>query len=523
MQLTLYLMREGVELQKEILRDPERFEEVSLAPSDEAIWQLYVNPGVLREASWVKHVRAIAVSDLSYLKNRTTSGILLVEAHGRVFAVTFGHGFQAINSQLIEPGFGLRVTANSVASNQVTSADTRGYSKTGRSQRTVLPAASDLYLLGIEPNEEWVRKLSGKTDESFAASAVGADSLRLKVKDFDLGKLPAKLRDIIAHHNSEAYKEHYAFLDNLQRLVADDPLVEELDEKVRELLRRRDGDLGFAAPDPFEQERIDRYVFKYRRREAVSEFLSVEEVFSALDVLGTTPDDLTKIHVRAFDDNDIPVGRPYELREYIQAEIPGGADSRYVLSAGVWFRVATSWVKTVNDYVTDLSDLTQALQLPDWNKEELSQADDTAEGRYNAVLAERPGYLLLDKKNVPIGGPNQKVEICDILTVNRELICVKRATRSSTLSHLFAQGSVSASLMPDPDYQTHVMNHMTELDPAALYDNPTLWIFVYALATEKRGTIADGLFFFSKVNLMKHAKDIGSRGFGVAVAKIQMV
>jgi uncharacterized protein (TIGR04141 family) len=488
-------------------------------------WTLFIRATDPREAAWVKSVRPLVVrdADLDDLKTRSTAGVLLASVGRQMFAVTFGHGFQALEPGFVVRGFGLKVTANIVASDRVTSADTRGLSRSSRSQKTVLPAASEFAELGIEPSDEWVRQLGGKVSATdFAATAEGADSLKLGIRDFTLTGLPSKLREIARLHRSDSYKRDFGFLDNFIRLDRRDELVNELDNMVEEMLLAGSEELGFAAPDPFEQKRVDYFVMKYRKEVAVEE-LTIENVYGAL-VEFTLPAGLMhKVSVFAYDDEGNPVDKRYTLYDYVQAEVTRGGD-RYVLTSGVWFRIAASYLEYVNEYVKSIEDLTTELQLPDWDRDELDKSDDddTIEGAYNVKVAREHKYELLDKKNLYFG-PNQKIEICDLLTSDRDLLCVKRASKSSNLSHLFAQGSVSASLMNEPKYRSRIMEHLRRLDRGAGYGNPADWTFVYAIATDKQGSLADSLFFFSKVNLVTHVREIKSRSFGVAVAKIRVV
>jgi hypothetical protein len=50
-------------------------------------------------------------------------------------------------------------------------------------------------------------------------------------------------------------------------------------------------------------------------------------------------------------------------------------------------------------------------------------------------------------RTIRIPGRTTAVEICDLLTPERTLVRVKRHFSSSNLSHLFAQGAVSAELL----------------------------------------------------------------------------
>jgi len=94
---------------------------------------------------------------------------------------------------------------------------------------------------------------------------------------------------------------------------------------------------------------------------------------------------------------------------------------------------------------------------------------------------------------------------------------------SATLSHLFAQGSVSAALLQgDAKYRAAVTEHFSKRWPTATFTHvPASAVrFVYAIITPRCGALADELFFFSAVNLLQHARDVEQRGFRVAVCKV---
>jgi uncharacterized protein (TIGR04141 family) len=71
------------------------------------------------------------------------------------------------------------------------------------------------------------------------------------------------------------------------------------------------------------------------------------------------------------------------------------------------------------------------------------------EGAYNKSIAKShpTQYTLLDEiHKISHGGGHGQVEVCDLLSANRKLIHVKIYSKSSVLSHLFAQGFVSGQL-----------------------------------------------------------------------------
>jgi uncharacterized protein (TIGR04141 family) len=100
------------------------------------------------------------------------------------------------------------------------------------------------------------------------------------------------------------------------------------------------------------------------------------------------------------------------------------------------------------------------------------------------------------------------------------MVCVKKLTKSATLSHLFSQGSVSAQLYNGEEpYRARVEGAV----PAGGTANNLTPTIVYAIGTSRPGALADELFFFSKVNLLSHARIVRQCGLKVALAKITIV
>src|SRR5882724_5837718 len=107
------------------------------------------------------------------------------------------------------------------------------------------------------------------------------------------------------------------------------------------------------------------------------------------------------------------------------------------------------------------------------------------------------------------------------------MICVKRETKSATLSHLFSQGSVSATLFNDyptyrEDFYKKVSKKLPDIFDPAKPKNGDFTI-VYAISSESLKTLAQALPFFSKVNLRNQRRTIERLGFKLALCKIPYV
>lgn len=204
----------------------------------------------------------------------------------------------------------------------------------------------------------------------------------------------------------------------------------------------------------------------------------------------------------------------------------------YLLDEGQFFEVDKSYLSALNHFVDGLNDeekrnASTRVSLPDTEH-------DMAEGDYNKDAAKNSDdLLLLDQRDVGVPGSRTTLEICDLLSSSRRLIHVKRHLGSATLSHLFAQGLVSAELLQSsPEFRKRAAAQVTKyvkadgkkdlfgfFNVSAL--TPSDFEVVYAIAEDWNGaTLADRLPFFSKVNLREAAANLKARGFKVTVKQV---
>ncbi|OZM79931.1 DUF6119 family protein [Pseudonocardia sp. MH-G8] len=529
--LTLYLFRDGLTLTKSRLRRPSDYSEVPLIdpPGEGVAWQLYVRQAPVAPVPWLDRLRVIMQQpDLPRITRQSAGGVLLIAAHGRLWAATFGTGFHAIDQAECEPSFGLRVAANKIDPRRVTLAETRGLEKGARNAVSMLPLAGEIYGLRVASNEEWIRRFGGRIlDSNFAISAAGADSLHLGLDDFSLRDLPAKLGDILAAYESEDYKKDFPFLDYFRQLPRKHHLIPELDSAVDDLLRQRDLTIGFASPDTINTIHPDEYSLKYGRTEVSVGELTAETVYWALDELKVTENPRDRVIVMPRG-GDASGEERYTLGRYIVANVKLVVDERpteFALTAGTWFRIDQAYAELVNRFMTTIDDITDTLQLPAWDDEWLKaniKDGRYPEDRYNKFVSDDRNFKLLDYQfyRGEIGS-GQQVEICDLLTSAKELICVKRLDSGKSMAHLFAQGALSASMMRDPAYQERVLEDLQAAGGENAFGEARDWTFVFAVATSRTGSLHELLSFFAKASLYNNADLIKGRGFNVALAKIE--
>ncbi len=441
---------------------------------------------------------------------------MLLEAKGRLFSVTFGQGRHLLDAEALEQDFGLRVVLNTVATNQLKSVDARTIEETTVHTRRDVSRDSVFSAFGLDISRDLLRAVTGTPrDESLAHRLTGADALGINTRT-KLPGLRALAGRVLDAYEADTYKEHFDFIDHL-RPEKNVVRLRELDDTlVNALATREIDDVHLAAPETLDW--IDVAGFRFSSLTSVAEVDNDPRISVYLDSRKSRDVDLAMLKadrllaIRASDDQLMATWSIYRCIVF-QVEHEGAL---YVLSGGQWFRVDLAYKDKVYNEVNALNRLTG---LPD--------ADTgTREDEYNAKAASALGALCLDKKFVFDGGPD-KMEICDILTREHQLIHVKHRGSSSTLSHLFAQGVNSAErLLLDEDFRSQARAVVAGADATyadvigATKPEASDYEICFVVITRSNRETPLTLPFFSVVSLRAAASRLRGFGFRLSVAAV---
>ncbi|KAF0259925.1 hypothetical protein DOU02_01170 [Clavibacter michiganensis subsp. michiganensis] len=478
--------------------------------------------------AWVAELKNIAVAPITGVVTASSSGVLVLKVDKRWFAVSFGYGRALIDPAAIERQFGLKVALNQIDPSQLRSMDTKTFEDLVVSKSVQSSKSSELPAFGVDVSRDILRGVAGvPTDKSFASRLHGSDAITL-VRKTDVEDIPALCIELLTAHASKEYKSNFAWIDQLA-LISDPTLRADLDAKLLQQLK--DADLGntyMAAPEVIDWENVSYFKIAPVVREATFSDLDLERYIHAL-----SPADLAGLTLRALRSRGVYVkysrsentNKLWSVYQCLISEQRVGK-VLYVLIEGQWFKVDASLSTQVDTYFRKLE---VTSPLPDARPGETEPA-------YNARIAdEQPDrYLMLDTKIVRPGGASSGIEFCDLLCSDGTLVHVKRKSRSSTLSHLFAQGSVSArTLVEDGTFRTALRKAVVKALPRG---KATPWLALIPKSTDRvegRSYVVsylvlakapvgqrDWMPFFSKLNLMQHGKDIERMGFKLEVSRV---
>ncbi|MEV8539511.1 DUF6119 family protein [Streptomyces sp. NPDC051572] len=455
--------------------------------------------------------------NVSEVHNLTTSVLLILQAHDRIFAVTFGmSALNALDRTQLEHEFGLRVSANTINIDDITTVDTRNLDTVTRQQRTHLSAGSHLSEFSIPLEQDWVRRIQGKTSTlDFAKSLSGSESLHINISS-NLSRLPEILGELLAQFESDEYKKNFPFLDYYRPIDKESDTSKQLEKTLTERITARQQEkISLALPQLIDDEQVSHFELYARYRAAELDEITLSGVYAFLDEYYDGLDPLNTVKIMPVSDTGQAAGQKRTLRDWIVCELPDGSKT-YVLSLGQWYEVDRDFVREINAGVKLIEDATDHLNMDEWGPKE-------EEGDYNKRVGKSKKWLVLDKKNYHIGGRYQKIEICDLLTKDMELICVKQQTSSATLSHLFSQGSVSAELYRGEEaYRSRIFSDAAKFWNADIAEPENGPKIIYAVANDREGPLSDTLFFFSKISLLFNARIVQRLGLQVAIARIPM-
>ncbi|MCW4386327.1 TIGR04141 family sporadically distributed protein [Salinibacterium sp. SYSU T00001] len=342
-----------------------------------------------------------------------------------------------------------------------------------------------------------------------------------------MSDLPSLLRDVYAHYTADKYQATFGWVDHLAE-VRDPALLARLDTQLISQLRAADtSSTHMAMPENLDWEDIEHFVITPTRRQRHFVELDLDAYLAepATAAGELTLDNLKQRKVAVkFISSAEPVDRWNVYQCLVSEQRVDG--SLYALVEGRWFEIAESLVTQVDAVVSAIPQM--SVSLPAGHPGE-------SEGDYNARAAASSAELaLLDKQLVAPDGAATKIEFCDLIASDGSLIHVKRKSRSSTLSHLFAQGHVSAEALVDGQLRDQVRAAITKaagtkdasawlalVPPSSAAPNRDNVTVTYAVIANSRAKGIEWLPFFSRLTLMQTVRDLNRIGFTkVALARV---
>lgn len=332
-------------------------------------------------------------------------------------------------------------------------------------------------------------------------------------------------------HKLEDYKDNFDWIDYIKP-ISDPQLLNQLQALVLTRLGSDDlSRLNLAPPEIVDWDQVAGFRFHYNRPQGPAHSAVTHSDLRLVDYLAGLRQvkDLDTIDAeylrqkRIFVlDGDGAEQYHWTVWQCLVGEIQLGTET-FILDEGEFFEVRRDYLGELNQFINAIP--IAVVDLPD-------TTPTMREGEYNQLASQASDDLiLLDRRLVRISNRTTPIEICDLVSRSRQLIHVKRHLGSADLSHLFAQGVVSADLLQtSPEFRTKAADQLSSAASNragfGLINTdtflPSEWEVVYAIAERwSARSMASALPFFSKINLREATSNLRARGFKVAVRQIE--
>ncbi|HWM92271.1 MAG TPA: DUF6119 family protein [Thermoanaerobaculia bacterium] len=451
--------------------------------------------------------------------NQSNSFVFVLRIDQRLFVLTHGQGYLALNPSLTVPGFGLRIALNAVDPQKVRSTESRNLRETATLKQLVLSRPSSLDQFEVSFNRELLYRLEGGLGRPEIGTRIRGSAscgVATRVTFEQLGDWCRGLLKVQAEKTPPSMER----ADWLRR-VTDPKLVEHLDRLLDDALQAPAGEAEALHLSPANIREYNQ-VEKYRLRNAHGDIIEIDDldialVLSHLDELISVDEAPTAISL---------IGVNAEGEEVIAQSLGSAVvfettyeGDRYLHTPEGWVYINPSLVNWVNQQLSILASPPEDYRLPDW-------PEDADEGKYNSEVAVKDSltYFCLDKKLVTVEG-RSRIEVCDLITRTGDLIHVKEFTHSSqAISHLVAQAEgSSALLLNDRRYREGIHKQLTgdwkkliHLDRTSPRDHQV----VLGIGAPRARRIPDSLPFLSKQSLLRAIESLSIQGFRTFVCHI---
>lgn len=492
------------------------------APRQPPAWLAFVNQGFSNAIDW-RPSRAIG----ALIVVRTASNDRVCH-----FALAFGGGRYLLKSGAYFRRYGLITALNLIAEGdgvpQLRAFDTARHGQSILRSRLQTTSASSVEVFELDVLRDLIRHATGQPAdiERWGNRIGGSDALRIAA-DIPFAELGAFCLLVDEVAREDTYRQQFAWIDNIQP-ITDTRLVDELEEEVVALLRDGRMDLiQMAPPETVDWDRLSafQYHFDTRQRPILSRRdISLDAYLGGLRLTDPDLDELSAARLRSRRviglDEDREKCAEWSVWQCLVAEFECDGKT-YVLDDGGFFEVAADYLTQLN---ADVSRFSSAIDfLP------AARAGIT-EPEYNRETAAASAhFLLLDADEIPAEGARGGIELCDLLTDERQFVHVKRYGSSKQLSHLFAQARIAGELLvTNPAFRAAVRDRLHEIagddGPFNVVEEemirPGELEIVLAIIKRWNEANLDALPFFAKIDLRRTIVELSSRGFRVAVLRV---
>lgn len=451
-------------------------------------------------------------------KTSSVSAAFLMKIASRYFVLAFGPGGRfLIKDDVFEERFGLIVALNSVDKKTFRCIDKHSFDTMQSHTRIQSSEGTSPEHFGLDVEQDILRAIVGTpTDGNLGTRMTGMDSLCVTVR-MELNDLPQLLTVYKKQYELDLNDTDYHWVNNIAQIGGPSTLIERLNSHlITKFVNDDRSNLWLSIPEIIQWDLIEGFMYDGGRGIIYPDINLKGFLDTVEDRTNISLETLKRRKVFCADSDHKRVYKQWSIYKCIYAEVDDEG-KKYILTGGQWFCINNDFVSKINRSFKDID--RSSLELPDYK--------GGREGFYNKSVEElQPNqYLLMDdRKKIFHGGGSGQVEFCDLFSINKELIHIKKYGQSKVFSHLFSQGFVSGQLLQlDKEFRKKVVKKMSSpfSDLIKIDSRPEEqeYTIVFGIISDSEG---DDIYlpFFSRVNLNNAAKTLKGFGYKVELLKI---
>lgn len=493
--------------------------------------KLYVKVPTEKSPKWRAFTESITGQRLDELENQSSSAVLILKASPDItIAFTFGYGRFLVETEYFINDFGIKTALNTLNHDSLRGVDLFTLEDQAVQKKSQASRESAASVFGIDISRDILRAVTGSAKAGIGFSNIsGGDSVYSFGKEMEIGELPEIAKQLASHYASDAYKKDFSWVDNIRKLKEPTDIAR-LDSVLVDSVKVKSADIHITIPEVVKWDEIWGFSFT-RCKSNIKPTIDPAIYLDNVDTATVNVDSLKRDKLFVFDveENEFE----HKIYKSIYFEHKEGTKT-YILFSGIWYEIDNVFIDRIDQILATIG--TSSLPFPTvytWEETKDGETKEKieSEGDYNKRTSDSHGYHLLDKRLVKSNRTTTSIELCDLLTNDKEFIHVKhRKGGSAGLSHLFAQGHIAAEVMlGDRDFRKQARKELRKVK-ANLQNSISLDGFrsedieiVYLILGEDSSSLKKNLPFFSKVNLSKAYENLTQRGFKVSVAGVAKV
>lgn len=522
--LTIYLMKDCVDEIEDCLKSQDQLVSSIIKPQFSLNGKVFYCDSKRKAPRWKQYLDEYSTDPITISDNASNKAVMIIKVRHRILTIVFGYGRSFLKEECIERNFGLKVALNTIDPNKMRSVNATTIEDMVVNTQRQASYSTSQDEFGLNVTNDIMKGVTGEPyDPKYGKHISGKDSLVVSVF-MELSELKEKLELYIDAYTNQRYKEiGFDWVDNVAE-VRDSVLSAALDCELTSFIKRREtGHLYVAPPETTDWDQVvgfcysgikkkvddpenytldlnlDEYIYSINPETDICQKLKRDKLY------GLTPDGFTFVISSIY--NALVFQMNYK-------------DKTYILYSGTWYQVETSFFNQVNNYINTNIKISD-LHLPECG-------EGVTEGDYNRSVANgNSDYCLFDCKMISVAGGPKKIEACDLFTRDKKFIHVKNKRQSAQLSHLFAQGKVSAEcFISDEEFRRQVSEIATTEFGTSIFDytnkpSSDEYEVVFAIIDDQEADLLDNIPFFSKVNLMLTAQDLDRMHFKYSVCLVK--